>query len=69
MTTSVVPHPFAFAICFLTGTTRPRRGFLIGEWYYLRGVRLITGMIVVGTVADAVVVPTKFAPVELDQKA
>jgi len=51
----------------LTGTTRPSRGFLIGERYYLRGVRVIAGMTVVGTVADAVAVPTKFAPVGLVQ--
>ena len=52
-----VPHPFAYAIGFLTDTTRPSRGFLMGQRYYLRGVRLIAGMTVIGAVAVVVALP------------
>ena len=63
----LVSHPFAYAIGFLTGTTRPSRNFLMGQRYYLRGVRVMAGMTVTGTVAVVVALPARTPPVELVQ--
>jgi hypothetical protein len=35
----------------------------MGRWYYLRGVRVIAGMTVVGAVMDAVAEPLLSSPV------
>ena len=60
-----VPHPFAYAIGFLTSTTPPSRGFLMGQRYYLRGVRLIAGRTVIGAVTVVVALPAKVPAVDV----
>ena len=63
----LVSHPFTYAIGFLTDTTRPSRESLMGQRYYLRMVRVIDGMTVVGAIAGLVALPPKIAPVGLVQ--
>ena len=60
-----VPHPFAYAIGFLTDTTRPSRGFLMGQRYYLRGVSVIAGMTVIDGVAVLVALPARVPAVDV----
>jgi len=44
-------------------TTRAGRAFLMGRWYYLRGVRMIAGISVVGEAVVPVDEPLLNAPV------
>jgi hypothetical protein len=44
-------------------TTREGGAFLMGRWYYLRGVSVMSGMAVIGAVIVAVAEPLLSAPV------
>ena len=60
----LLPHPFAYAMRFLTRTTRPGRGFLIGQRYYFRRVSVIDGMTVMDGVVALVELPAS-VPVDV----
>ena len=59
-----LPHLFAYAMRFLTRTTRQGRGFLIGERYYFRRVSVIDGMTVMDGVVVLVALPAR-VPVDV----
>ena len=61
----LLPHPFAYAMRFLTPTTRAGRGFLIGERYYFRRVRVIDGMTVMDGVVELVALPARVPAVDV----
>src|SRR5438105_4202520 len=58
----VLPHLSTRCRSFAR-TTRAGRAFLMGRWYYLRGVRMIAGISVVGEAVVPVAEPLLRTPV------